>query len=147
MYFFSLFTLQSGHQINFLSLLFLRKHFLFSIFKFVSSIFVKCIFQSYLFEIWLEIALKIWEIYRLQKVENKWISVYEVLKGCSWVTLTQMNHVYTFLNMKVTLWGGLSYSLFIRVSLSVMILKYGSTPKRIGWIDCRGDGVSLREKL
>ena len=73
-------------------------------FKFVSSIFVKCIFQSYLFEIWLEIALKIWEIYRLQKVENKWISVYEVLKGCSWVTLTQMNHVYTFLNMKVTLW-------------------------------------------
>jgi len=54
---------------------------------------------------WLKNAHKILTIYRLQKLENGWISVYELKEGWSWVTLTQLNHVYTHLNMIVHLVG------------------------------------------
>ena len=59
-----------------------------------------------------KIAHKTRKIYRLQKVEIKWFCVYEVVEGWSWATLTQLNHLYTFLNMIVHLGGRvLLYSL------------------------------------
>ena len=59
-----------------------------------------------------KIAHKIRKIYRLQKVEIKWFFVYEMVEGWSWATLTQPNHLYTFLNMIVHLGGRvLLYSL------------------------------------
>ena len=33
------------------------------------------------------------------------MSVYEVVHGFSWVTLTQLNHPYTLHNMIMHLWG------------------------------------------
>jgi hypothetical protein len=52
------------------------------------------------------------EIYRLQKVENKRMSVYEVVNGFSWITMTKLKHLYTVLNMIVHLGGRvLLYSL------------------------------------
>ena len=50
-----------------------------------------------------KIVLKIRPLYRLQKVDIKWFCMYEVVKGCSRATLTQLNHLYTFLNMIVHL--------------------------------------------
>ena len=40
------------------------------------------------------------------------MSVYEVVNGFSWITLTKLKHLYTVLNMIVHLWGRvLLYSL------------------------------------
>ena len=47
-------------------------------------------------------------IYRLQKVEKKCMSIYVVVESYSWVTLTQLNHVNTLLNIIVHLVGRLS---------------------------------------
>ena len=50
------------------------------------------------------------EIYRLQKVENKRMSVYEVVNGFSWFALTKLKHLYTVLNMIMHLGGWFSYT-------------------------------------
>ena len=66
-------------------------------------------FSHTLLSVWQEIAHKKLTIYRLLKMDNKWISVYYVVEGCSYVTLTQMNHPYAFINMKVLHGGKSSY--------------------------------------